>query len=103
MLVAGILLIIIFILIAISYNNSNSKAEWPPLMNNCPDYFIDINGDGSSCYNSKSLGKDVGNYIDFKDNYPTSCDKYTFCNTNLLTWDGITYGYGKKNPCDTSS
>ena len=102
MLVSGILLIVLFILIAISYSHASSKAVWPPLINNCPDYFKDVNGDGSNCINEFNLGENVPNSINFKDNYPTSCQKYTFCNSKLLTWDGITYGYGINPPCDSS-
>jgi hypothetical protein len=105
MLVAGILLLILFVMIAISYNHANSKAVWPPIINNCPDYFKDINGDGSSCVNDFNLGINYNgvkeaNYTIFKNMSP--CDKYTYCNTNLLTWDGITYGYGLNNPCESS-
>ena len=102
MLIAGILLIILFILIGISYNHSNSQASWPPYVANCPDYFVDINGDGTLCYNAKQLGNPIFNEINFTDDYPTMCDKYTYCNRNQLTWDGITYGYGKNNPCENS-
>ena len=102
MLIAGILLIILFVLIGISYNHANSKASWPPLISNCPDYFIDVNGDGTDCYNAKNLGINVSNNINFKDDYPSSCDKYSYCNQHQLTWDGITYGYGKINPCEPS-
>ena len=103
MLVAGILLLILFILIAISFNHSNSQAVWPPLLNNCPDYFKDANGDGSNCINEFNLGQDVANIIDFKNDYPDNCSKYTFCNTKLLSWDGITYGYGLTAPCDSTT
>ena len=104
MLIAGILLLILFILIAVSYSSSNSKAVWPPVLNNCPDYFKDVNGDGSSCINEFGLGCNINvtNPINFKDQYPSSCDKYTFCNSSCLTWDGITYGYGLNNPCASS-
>jgi uncharacterized integral membrane protein len=103
LLVAGILLVILFVVIIISFKNSNSQVIWPPITDNCPDYFTDINGDGSNCANTFDLGLNVGTNINFKTNYPSACDKYTFCNTNLLTWDGITYGYGLNNPCQTSS
>ena len=102
MLIAGILLLILFILIAISYSHANSKAVWPPSLNNCPDYFTDLNGDGSNCINEFNLGQDVANSINFKNKYPSSCDKYVFCNSHRLSWDGITYGYGKNAPCDSS-
>ena len=102
MLVAGILLFVLFVLIAISYNHSNSTAIWPPIINNCPDYFLDVNGDGSSCLNQFSLGT-AGTNIDFKNNNTSACQKFTYCNSNNLTWDGISYGYGLNNPCDSSS
>ncbi len=103
LLIAGILLIILFIIIIISFKNSSTQVIWPPITDNCPDYFTDINGDGSNCANTFDLGLNVGTNINFKSNYPSACDKYTFCNSNLLTWDGITYGYGLNNPCETST
>jgi hypothetical protein len=101
LIIAGFLLILIFLIIIISFKNSSSQVIWPPITDNCPDYFTDINGDGSNCANSFDLGLNVGTNINFKTNYPSACDKYTFCNSNLLTWDGITYGYGLNNPCET--
>ena len=102
MLIAGILLLILFILIAISYSHANSKAVWPPILNNCPDYFKDVNGDGTKCYKEFRLGYDLSPSEFIEDDYPSSCDKYSYCNQHQLTWDGITYGYGKINPCEPS-
>lgn len=100
-LIAVILLIILLILIAVTLSGSNSNAVWPPFTANCPDYFVDLNGDGSNCINTFNLGTNVPNNVNFN-NFASACDKYNYCNTNLLTWDGITYGYGSNNPCDPS-
>ena len=107
LMIAGILLIICIIIIILIFLFPNTKQVWPPMVGNCPDYFVDINGDGSNCVNSLSLGKCTGNTIpDFsKTPYIGSggnCEKYHWAvDTCGVTWDGITYGV--QNPCTTSS
>ena len=106
LMIAGILLIICIIIIVLIFLFPNTKQVWPPMVGNCPDYFIDINGDGSSCVNSLSLGTCTGTDTpDFsKTPYIGSdgnCQKYTWANGCGVTWDGITYGV--QNPCTTST
>jgi hypothetical protein len=31
-------------------------AKWDPIVGNCPDYWADVNGDGSKCVNTHGLG-----------------------------------------------
>lgn len=103
--IACVLLVILFSIIAVSFNSSYSKAIWPPIIANCPDYWNDLNGDGTACVNVKGLGNNSSvtsktQQVDFT-NY-SSCNKYNYCNTNEITWDGISYGYGLTAPCDNT-
>ena len=100
--IAGIVLLIFIILLAvILYFPSNSQV-WPPIIPNCPDYFQDVNGDGSLCINAYDLGSpkvgsenfSVAPYIGTNGN----CEKYNWATAHQLTWDGITYGV--QNPCE---
>ena len=101
--IASILLVILLCIIAVSFNASYSNAVWPPIIANCPDYWDDVNGDGSACMNVKGLGKVPKNAIvDFYNNYTTACDKYNYCLKNNISWDGISYGYGATAPCDNT-
>jgi hypothetical protein len=109
--IAIIGLIILLVIIGMSLSNSNSNIVWPPVVGDCPDYWVDLKGNGESCYNAKSLGKcnlpmtEQKNTMNFNvspfnaDN--GTCSKYTWANNCGVTWDGITYGVD--NPCDTSS
>lgn len=106
LMIAGILLIICIIIIVLIFLFPNTKQVWPPMVGNCPDYFVDIKGDGSNCVNSLSLGTCTETETpDFSKNdfigSGGNCAKYTWANKCGLTWDGITYGV--QNPCTTSS
>ena len=105
--IAMIGLIILLIVIGVSLSKSSSEMVWPPLTGSCPDYWLDLKGDGEACYNTKSLGKcnlpgtNEKNTMNFNvspfnaDN--GTCSKYTWANRCGVTWDGITYGVN--NPC----
>jgi hypothetical protein len=101
--IAGIVLLICIILLAlVLYFPSNSQV-WPPIIPNCPDYFIDSTGTGSKCLNPKNIGKINNTQIP---NFSTSpyigtngnCEKYNWATRHNITWDGITYGV--QNPCE---
>jgi hypothetical protein len=107
LLIAMIGLIILLVVIGISLSKSSSKMVWPPLTGSCPDYWLDLKGDGESCYNTKSLGKcnlpgtTDQNTMNFNvspfNAVNGTCSKYTWANRCGVTWDGITYGVN--NPC----
>jgi len=109
--VAVILLIISLVLIGILMNNNKKTEQWPPLIGDCPDYWIDTSGNGSKCVNVQNLGKctsspDPGIFsMDFTtSDYIGSrglCNKYNWANTCGVSWDGITYGV--ENPCHSST
>jgi hypothetical protein len=109
LIIATIFLIFFLLLIGLSLSNSNSDIDWPPVVGNCPDFWVDLSGNGSKCFNSHRLGScpayiptsDNKNTMDFNQNPFTgsngSCAKYKWANNCKLSWDGITYGV--KNPC----
>jgi len=109
--IAIILLIIALISIAISLQNSKSNAEWPPLVGDCPDYWVDISGNGAMCINSHSLGTcnlpttENKNPKDFTENLfmgsNGTCAKYLWAKNCGVTWDGITSGIS--NPCNSET
>ena len=105
--IAIIVLIIILVVIGISLSKASYSESWPPVVGECPDYWVDLSGNGEACFNSHSLG--VCN-IPTTDNKSTmnfnqdpyngdngTCSKYTWATNCKLTWDGITSGV--KNPC----
>ena len=91
--------------------NSEEESVWPPIVGDCPDYWVDLSGNGAACFNSKSLGRcnipgtSGKNTMDFTTQAFTSensmCAKYKLAKACDVTWDGITYGIN--NPCATTS
>ena len=116
--IAIILLIILLIVINMSLTNATASIVWPPVNTNCPDYWVDVGtgAPGSGCFNSQSIGTcklpaagetssspRSGSLMDFSGaaykGANGSCAKKQWANTCGVTWDGITYGYGAKDPC----
>jgi len=112
LIIATVILILLLIIIGISLRNSSESMAWPPIIGDCPDYWVDLSGNGGACLNSHSLGKcnlpgndKEKNTMNF-DNAPFNsanglCAKYKWANSCGVTWDGITSGV--KNPCDTTT
>ena len=110
--VAIVVLIILLVLIGYTLSKSDASETWPPIVGSCPDYWIDLSGNGEACFNSHKLGtcnlpgdgKDNNNTMNFNQSpFNTStgvCSKYKWANNCKVTWDGITTGIS--NPCDTS-
>lgn len=103
-----IILVITLIIIGVKMNNKLDK-DWPPYIANCPDYWIDLTGDGSSCYNKHSLGmcnipvsETNKNTMNFNISPFTGddglCKKKRWANVCGVAWDGINYGV--KDPCE---
>lgn len=109
--IATILLIVILVVIGIALSKASQSEIWPPIVGECPDYWVDMSGNGEACLNTHSLGKcnipseGNPNTMNFNTSSFTqdngTCAKYTWANTCQITWDGITSGV--KNPCDTST
>jgi len=100
-------------LVLIGYTLKKGTASvWPPIIGDCPDYWVDMSGNGAQCVNVKDLGNgnckpggsDKHLTMDFTQPAFTGgnglCAKYTWANACGVTWDGITYGVS--NPCDAS-
>ena len=109
--VAIVILIIILVIIGLTLSKANAEEEWPPVVGDCPDYWVDMSGNGEECFNSHSLGRcnvpsegEKGT-MNFNQSPFTGdngeCSKYNWANTCQITWDGITSGV--KNPCNTST
>ena len=104
--------VLILMLVFIGYSLRQSVlSAWPPLIAECPDYWVDMSGNGSKCVNVQNLGNgtckasgtDTNLTMDFTQpafvGGNALCSKYTWATNCGVTWDGITYGV--PNPCDT--
>lgn len=101
--IAVILLILILTIIGYSLSYS-SAVNWPPIVGDCPDYWVDLSGNGEACYNSKKLeGNETCALLTVSDGITMNFSGYTDCQkkewaTNCgITWDGITSGV--LDPC----
>jgi hypothetical protein len=106
--IAIIMLIVLLIYINMSLSNATASMAWPPVSTNCPDYWVDIGtkGPGSGCYNSQKIGTKQCNIttidtMDFTSYIGSAgqCRKKRWATGCGVTWDGLTYGYGAKDPC----
>lgn len=107
MVFAIIVLIIILILVGFALSKSKKEATWPPIVSNCPDYWMDLSGNGTACFNEQGLGTcnipsdDDKNVMNFNVSpYNTAeggCAKYNWAKNCGVSWDGVTYG--SSNPC----
>lgn len=108
---ATVLLIVILVIIGVSLSKANTDENWPPIVGECPDYWVDMSGNGEACFNSHSLGRcnipseGNPNVMNFNQSPFTGdngdCSKYQWAKNCQITWDGITSGVA--NPCDTST
>ena len=109
--IATILLIIILVMIGISLSRASEKDNWPPIVGKCPDFWVDMSGNGEACFNSHNLGtcnipsnknKNTKNFneLPFK-GVNGDCYKYKWAKQCNVTWDGITSGV--INPCDETT
>jgi|TARA_B100000575_G_C23066858_1_gene614340 type IV secretory pathway TrbF-like protein len=96
MTVAIVILIICLIAIGIAMYNSKYSKVYPPVVADCPDYWLDL-GDvgGADCVNVKNLGSDNCNKtMNFTTDVWTGddglCYKSKWAKACDLTWDGVT-------------
>jgi hypothetical protein len=117
--IAIVLLIGFLIVINMSLTNESASKLWPPVKTDCPDYWEDLSGNGSQCFNFQDIGKCtdyepkfgadekplVTSTMNFSGATYTGpnglCEKQKWAKACEVQWDGITYGYGSNNPCDT--
>ena len=99
---AIVILIISFIFISFALVYGQKNVAWPPIIGDCPDYWIDTSGNGSNCVNVKNLGTcqppKGQTYLTMNFNSPEfsgengNCAKYNWANSCGVSWDGINYG-----------
>lgn len=94
--IAIVLLIIWLIFIGVSLYRSKYNKEFPPILANCPDYWVDESetNNGSKCVNRQNLGNSqCSKTMDFSSsmwNGPEGvCAKSKWAKSCDLTWDGI--------------
>jgi len=104
---AIIILIIVLVLIGIALSYAKDES-WPPMVSNCPDYWIiDGSGNDAKCIDIKDLADrgacptlplgPQGKHVQMSFDKLNTCQKYKMANQCGFTWDGITYGVN--NPC----
>ena len=108
---AIVILIIMLVIIGMSLSKASYEDTWPPIVGDCPDYWVDMSGNGEACLNSHSLGRcnvpteGENGTMNFNQSPFTgdngTCSKYNWATGCKVTWDGITSGIS--NPCDTST
>lgn len=111
LIIATVLLIFILVIIGSSLSKATTEENWPPIVGKCPDYWIDMSGNGEKCLNSHSLGRcnipseGNPNTMNFNKSPFTGdngdCSKYKWARNCNVIWDGITSGVN--NPCDETS
>ena len=102
--VAIVIFIISLILIGIAIYNNKYSVDYPPVIADCPDYWIEKpSSDPSStvCYNTKNLGRsECEKQKDFSGSQWNGgdelCNKYKWATSCDLTWDGVT---NNTTPC----
>ena len=94
--VAGLLLVVSLIIMAVIIARSRSQFAYPPVQSDCPDYWEmhSING-ANTCVNTKSLGNSsCPSKMDFSvspwSNSNSLCKKQLWARNCDLTWDGVT-------------
>jgi len=105
---AIVILIISLIFISFALISHQKNEPWPPVIGDCPDYWVDTSGNGARCVNVKNLGTcSPGNgqqylTMDFTTSAfsgsKANCAKYKWANSCGVSWDGINYGV--PNPCN---
>jgi len=104
LMIALVILLIVLLLIGISLMAAKSNQDWPPMVPDCPDWWIgDGSGNMSHCVNVKNLGNCDKKSMNFNTPVFTgdnrSCAKYKWAQKCRVAWDGITYGV--ENPCSS--
>jgi len=107
--IAIIILIALLLFICISLKNTQTQ-NWPPVIGDCPDYWVDTSGNGGNCVNVQNLGTCPSTTpgkplsMNFSGSTYTGssglCNKFNYAQGCGITWDGVNYGGATANPCD---
>jgi len=108
LMITGILLVVSIFFVVILLYNSKNELEWPPLIGDCPDYWIDLSGNGARCVNVHDLGTcsnhDPNNkHLNMNFTRFDDCAKFNWAQGCGVSWDGISYGYGSTSPCEPTT
>ena len=96
MIAATMILIVALTFIGLALYRQNYKSDYPPIIANCPDYWIDSSGNGAAC--NQDSNNPVGTctvQMDFtapqwKNASTGNCTKFKWAKSCNLSWDGIT-------------
>jgi len=119
-----VLFVICLVITIFTAIRSIKTEQWPPIIANCPDYWVDASGNGGNCVNTKYLGTCVvpkvvspndSLFENAEDIYANAqkmdfsvapyigsnglCAKKKWAEGCDLSWNGITFGYGEKDSC----
>ena len=98
MIAASVILIIALSFIGLALYRQKYKSDFPPIIANCPDYWIDVSGNGKECKPDTNPNNQVGNCTSPMD-FTTpqwngvgtgNCSKSKWAKSCNLSWDGIT-------------
>jgi hypothetical protein len=100
MITSTVILIISLCFIGIALYKQKYSGDYPPIIANCPDYWIDSSGNGARCVvdpnnpNGNQTANCTGS-MDFTQAQWSgqgtgACSKYKWAKTCNLSWDGIT-------------
>jgi len=98
MISATIILIIALCFIGLALYRQKYKSDYPPIIANCPDYWIDSSGNGKACNQDSNPNNQVGTCqgpMDFtapqwNGSGTGNCAKFKWAKSCNLSWDGIT-------------
>jgi hypothetical protein len=95
MIVATIILILSLCFIGLGLYRQKYRSDYPPVIANCPDYWLDVSGNGAECNmdTNNPIGTCTGP-MDFTQatwaGQSGGCSKYKWAKGCGVTWDGIT-------------
>ena len=104
--VAVVILVISLIAIGIMIYLNQFKKAFPPVVADCPDYWLDkSNGNASKCVNVKKIGKKrCPKIMNFSragfQGKKGLCRKYKWARRCDITWDGISQ---LEDPCSKNT
>lgn len=107
LIIAITILIVSLVFIGIQIKQSKSKEVWPPMVPQCPDFWVVDPKTGYCKRTDKAPTRecDVSTGINFTEGEYAgtggACAKRTWANTCNIAWEGITYG--TKDPCNNAS
>lgn len=113
LIIAIVILIVSLVFIGMQIKKSKSKQAWPPIVSQCPDYWVIETANGpnkgkcktteqtpaSACNTTSGIDFTIGDYA----GAGSACKKKEWANKCVapVAWEGITYG--APDPCAIKS